>query len=41
MTKEFVPYKYSAKKLSKEYKVSESCVTHILNNTSWQKIFTK
>ena len=34
----YIPYKYSAKKLSKEYNVSESCITHILNNTSWQKI---
>lgn len=30
----YIPYKYSAKKLSKEYNVSESCITHILNNTS-------
>lgn len=37
----YIPYKYSAKKLSKEYNVSESCITHILNNTSWKKIFTK
>jgi hypothetical protein len=37
----YIPYKYSAKKLSKEYNVSESCITHILNNTSWQKISTK
>jgi hypothetical protein len=37
----YIPYKYSAKKLSKEYKVSESCITHILNNTSWKKISTK
>jgi hypothetical protein len=27
--------------ISKEYNVSESCITHILNNTSWQKISTK
>jgi hypothetical protein len=37
----YIPYKYSAKKLSKEYNVSESCITHILNNTSWKEIFTK
>lgn len=37
----YIPYKYSAKKLSKEYNVSESCITHILNNTSWKKIYTK
>ena len=37
----YIPYKYSAKKLSKEYNVSESCITHILNNTSWKKISTK
>lgn len=37
----YIPYKYSTKKLSKEYGVSESCITHILNNTSWQKISTK
>jgi hypothetical protein len=24
-----------------EYEVSESCITHILNNTSWKKISTK
>ena len=36
-----IPYKYSAKKLSKEYNVSESCITHILNNTSWKEISTK
>ena len=37
----YIPYKYSAKKLSKEYEVSESCITHILNNTSWKEISTK
>jgi hypothetical protein len=37
----YIPYKYSAKKLAKEYNVSESCITHILNNTSWKKISTK
>lgn len=37
----YIPYKYSAKKLSKEYGVSESCITHILNNTSWKEISTK
>ena len=37
----YIPYKYSAKKLSKEYNVSESCITHILNNTSWKEISTK
>jgi len=39
--KKYIPYKYSAKKLAKEYKVSESCITHILNNTSWKKISIK
>ena len=29
------------KKLSKEYNVSESCITHILNNTSWKEISIK
>ncbi len=38
---QYIPYKYSAKKLAKEYNVSESCITHILNNTSWKKISTK
>ena len=37
----YIPYKYSAKKLAKEYNVSESCITHILNNTSWKEISTK
>jgi len=37
----YIPYKYSAKKLSKEYNVSESCITHILNKTSWKEISTK
>ena len=37
----YIPYKYSAKKISKEYNVSESCITHILNNTSWKEISTK
>jgi hypothetical protein len=37
----YIPYKYSAKRLSKEYGVSESCITHILNNTSWKEMFTK
>jgi len=37
----YIPYKYSAKKISKEYGVSESCITHILNNTSWKEIYTK
>ena len=37
----YIPYKYSAKKLSKEYNVSESCITHILNNKSWKEISTK
>ncbi len=37
----YIPYKYSAKKLSKEYNVSESCITHILNNTSWKEISSK
>jgi hypothetical protein len=37
----YIPYKYSAKKLSKEYSVSESCITHILNNTSWKEISIK
>lgn len=37
----YVPYKYSAKKLAKEYNVSESCITHILNNTSWKEISIK
>lgn len=37
----YIPYKYSAKKLSKDYNVSESCITHILNNTSWKEISTK
>lgn len=34
----YIPYKYSAKKLAIEYNVSESCITHILNNTSWKNI---
>ena len=25
----------------KEYNVSESCITHILNNTSWKEISIK
>jgi len=29
------------KKLAKEYNVSESCITHILNNTSWKEISIK
>jgi hypothetical protein len=33
----YIPYKYSAKKLAIEYNVSESCITHILNNTSWKE----
>jgi len=37
----YIPYKYSAKKLAKEYNVSESCITHILNNTSWKEISSK
>ena len=37
----YIPYKYSAKKLAQEYNVSESCITHILNNTSWKEIFIK
>jgi hypothetical protein len=37
----YIPYKYSAKKLAKEYNVSESCITHILNNTSWKEISIK
>ena len=37
----YIPYNYSAKKLSKEYNVSESCITHILNNTSWKEISIK
>ena len=37
----YIPYKHSAKKLAKEYNVSESCITHILNNTSWKKISIK
>ena len=37
----YIPYKYSAKKLSKEYNISESCITHILNNTSWKEISIK
>jgi hypothetical protein len=37
----YIPYKYSAKKLAKEYNVSESCITHILNNTSWKEMSTK
>lgn len=31
----YIPFKYSAKKLALEYNVSQSCITHILNNTSW------
>lgn len=34
----YIPYKYSVKKLALEYNVSESCITHILNNTSWKNI---
>ncbi len=41
LKQKYIPYKYSAKKLSKEYNVSESCITHILNNTSWKEISTK
>jgi len=37
----YIPYKYSAKILAKEYNVSESCITHILNNTSWKEISIK
>jgi hypothetical protein len=37
----YIPYKYSAKKLAKEYNVSVSCITHILNNTSWKEMSTK
>jgi hypothetical protein len=37
----YIPYKYSAKKLAKEYNVSKSCITHILNNTSWKEISIK
>lgn len=37
----YIPYKYSAKKISIEYGVSESCISHILNNRSWKKISTK
>jgi len=37
----YILYKYSAKKLAKEYNVSESCITHILNNISWKKISIK
>ena len=37
----YIPYKYPAKKLAKEYNVSESCITHILNNTSWKEISIK
>jgi hypothetical protein len=37
----YIPYKYSAKKLAQEYNVSESCITHILNNTSWKEISIK
>ena len=37
----YIPFKYSAKKLSKEYNVSESCITHVLNNTSWKEISIK
>jgi hypothetical protein len=33
----YISYKYSAKKLALEYNVSESCITHILNNTSWKE----
>lgn len=31
----YIPFKYSARKLALEYKVSQSRITHILNNTSW------
>lgn len=33
----YIPYKKSVKDLSKEYNVSQSCITHILNNTSWKE----
>ncbi len=32
----YVPFKYSTKKLAEEYKVSQSCIKHILNNSSWK-----
>ncbi len=31
----YIPYKYPSRKLAEEYGVSCSCITHILNNTSW------
>lgn len=33
----YIPFKYSVKKLSLEYNVSESCIYHIINNTSWKE----
>lgn len=31
----YVPYKYSANKLAKEFGVSQSCIEHIINKRSW------
>jgi hypothetical protein len=31
----YIPYKYPANKLAKEYNVSQSCIEHIINRTSW------
>lgn len=31
-------YVYSARKLALEYNVSKSCITHIINNTSWKQL---
>ncbi len=33
----YIPYKYSAQKLAIEYKISRSCIEHIINNRSWTK----
>ena len=31
----YIPYKYSAAKIAKEYNVSRSCIEHIINGNSW------
>jgi hypothetical protein len=37
----YIPFKYSAKKLALEYNVSQSCITHILNNKTWKETYTE
>lgn len=34
----YIPFKYSAKKLAKEYNVSQSCIEHILRKRSWKNV---